>query len=315
MNPSAPSPTAPAVAQPDAPAPVRPSTAQSFRTLTRRTFLYGMAASAAAAGYSVLGEAQWLEVTRTAVKVTRVPMRRPLRIVHLSDLHASEPVPMSHIRRAVAMALEQKPDFIALTGDYITWKFTDWDDYADALAPLARFAPTFAVKGNHDGGRWTVPPDGDNGYGDSMINRFLAKAGVELLSNDARVFRLGEQEVNIMGIGDYWTRNSRPADAFRKMAAQSPASASLPTVVLAHNPDTKSVCKPYTWDLMLSGHTHGGQVRIPFLPPLRLPIKDWTCYEGLNGYDGRHVYVTRGVGSIWGVRFNCRPEVSVIELS
>jgi predicted MPP superfamily phosphohydrolase len=231
----------------------------------------------------------------------------------MSDFHASAPVPMELIRRAVALGLKEKPDLILLTGDYITYRFHDWDEYVEALAPLARFAPTLAVKGNHDGGPFTIPAEGDAGDEDSLIDRFLHKAGVELLSNQARIVNIHGQEINIVGIGDYWSKKSRPKDAF---AHFTPAElAQRPTIVMAHNPDTKDVCQAYTWDLMLCGHTHGGQILLPFMPPLRLPVKDRRYYAGLKPFDGRHLYITRGVGSLWGVRLNCRPEVTILDLA
>ncbi|HSI84499.1 MAG: phosphodiesterase YaeI [Candidatus Methylacidiphilales bacterium] len=290
------------------------------RLFSRRAFLYGGTAALAGAAsfFPVLGEAHRLEVTHTPLRLTRVPLARPIRVLHMSDFHASEHVPMSLIRRAVALGIAEKPDIILLTGDYITYKFTDWDDYSDALAPLARCAPTYAVKGNHDGGRYTVPPLAPEavqreGEETSMIHLFLAKAGVQLLSNEARSVRIHGQDVNVVGIGDYWSHKSRPRDAFARVTREELAQ--RPTLVMAHNPDTKEVCKPWPWDLMLCGHTHGGQILLPYLPPLRLPVRDKRYYRGLMAYDNRHLYITRGVGSLWGIRMNCRPEVSIIDLA
>ena len=84
--------------------------------------------------------------------------------------------------------------------------------------------------------------------------------------------------------------------------------------MLSHNPDTKNNLIRYDWDLMLSGHTHGGQVVIPFLGAPFAPVKDKTVTQGLHKFRGRYLYVTRGVGSIAGFRLNCSPEVTILKI-
>ncbi len=92
--------------------------------------------------------------------------------------------------------------------------------------------------------------------------------------------------------------------AFTDVAADAPA------ILLAHNPDTKDVLADRPWDLMLSGHTHGGQVVLPFVGERFVPVRDKRFIAGLKEWNGRQVYVTRGVGNVAGVRINCRPEVT-----
>jgi hypothetical protein len=97
--------------------------------------------------------------------------------------------------------------------------------------------------------------------------------------------------------------------AFAEVPADDPA------ILLAHNPDTKDVLGDRPWDLMLSGHTHGGQVVLPIVGERFVPVRDKRFIAGLKRWNGRQVYVTRGVGNIDGVRVNCRPEVSVLDLA
>jgi hypothetical protein len=84
--------------------------------------------------------------------------------------------------------------------------------------------------------------------------------------------------------------------------------------LLAHNPDSKDILGAYPWDLMLCGHTHGGQVRLPIVGPAFAPVRDKRYVEGLKPWNDRLIFVTRGVGNYVGVRFNCRPEVSLLNL-
>ena len=87
-----------------------------------------------------------------------------------------------------------------------------------------------------------------------------------------------------------------------------------PIVLLNHNPDGKDAVGLYPWQLMLSGHTHGGQVIVPFLGPRYAPVDDKRYVEGLKPWGTRQIHVSRGVGNVWSVRFRCRPEVTLLEL-
>ena len=89
----------------------------------------------------------------------------------------------------------------------------------------------------------------------------------------------------------------------------------VPTLLLAHNPDTKDVAWPFAWDAMLSGHTHGGQVVLPWIGPPFVPVEDRRFIAGLHSWRDRWIYTTRGVGNILGVRVNCRPEVTLLEVT
>jgi uncharacterized protein len=228
--------------------------------------------------------------------------------VQLSDLHASPSVPFSLIEKAVEMGLEAKPDVICLTGDFVT-DATPFDqaEYARILQRLSNAAPTFGTLGNHDGGAWA---DSVGGFKDNTIVRSLLRAGnVSLLHNRSEVVDVRGQSIRFAGVGDLWSDGVHGDLAFADVTAEGPA------ILLAHNPDTKDVLSKRPWDLMLSGHTHGGQVVLPFMGDAFVPIRDKRFIAGLKQWNGRQVYVTRGVGSIHGVRVNCRPEVTVLDLT
>jgi uncharacterized protein len=271
--------------------------------MTRRKLLFSFFAATPLI-YPCYWEPRWLDVTRRRARLDQPVAGKPVRLLHLADLHASVFVPLSMINRAITAGLAQKPDLICVTGDFITMR-QDFDPggYARALRRLSRAAPTYAVLGNHDGGSWTRR---HFGYPDHrLVERILEDAGIELLHN--RSVRAGE--LTLVGVGDLW---SNEVNAHRAFAGVDPAT---PTVLLAHNPDTKDVVRRYDWDLLLSGHTHGGQVIIPFEGVRYAPVQDKRYIAGLKPWGSRLIHVTRGVGNLGGVRFRCRPEASLLVVS
>ncbi len=253
-------------------------------------------------------EPNWLERTIVRVKLPCKNLTRGVRILQLSDLHASPFVPFSLIENAVQLGLDAQPDVICLTGDFVTDR-SPFDDakYVGILRRMSSAAPVFASLGNHDGGRWA---GSHGGFKNSNIVRTLLDAGnISLLHNRSEVARVRNQSIRFAGVGDLWSDGVNGDLAFADVPADDPA------ILLAHNPDTKDVLANRPWDLMLSGHTHGGQVVLPLLGERFVPIRDKRFIAGLKQWNGRQVYVTRGVGSIDGVRVNCRPEVTVLDLA
>jgi predicted MPP superfamily phosphohydrolase len=252
-------------------------------------------------------EPNWLERTFHRVNLPCKSLTSGARILHLSDLHASPAVPFSLIANAVELGLAAKPDVICLTGDFVT-DATPFDEaeYARILQRLSSAAPVFASLGNHDGGAWAASV---GGLKDSSVVRGLLRAGnIPLLHNRSEVMRVRDQSIRFAGVGDLWNDGVDGDRAFADVPADDPA------ILLAHNPDTKDVLADRPWDLMLSGHTHGGQVVLPILGERFVPVRDKRFIAGLKQWNGRQVYVTRGVGNIDGVRVNCRPEVTVLDL-
>ena len=174
------------------------------------------------------------------------------------------------------------------------------------LRSLAKKAPTFAVLGNHDGGLWAA---GAGGFSTtSEVTSLLVESGVTVLSNRSERLSFAGQAVQIVGVGDMWAGDLQPALAFEGMRPD------IPTIVLSHNPDSKAMLGKYPWDLMLSGHTHGGQVVVPGLRINPAPVWDRAYIAGLNQWRGRWIDTSRGVGNVSGIRFNCRPEVTHLHL-
>jgi predicted MPP superfamily phosphohydrolase len=277
--------------------------------LTRRKLLSLVPFAASCAPAYAFGlEPNWLERTYHRVKLPCPGLAGGLRILQLSDFHASSVVPFSLIENSVELGLEAKPDVICLTGDFVTDAAAfDETKYVGILRRLSSAAPVFASLGNHDGGRWSASI---HGFKDSSVIRRLLRAGnVALLHNRSEVLRVRDQSVRFAGVGDLWSDGVNGDLAFADVRPDDPA------ILLAHNPDTKDALADRPWDLMLSGHTHGGQVVLPFIGERFVPVRDKRFIAGLKQWNGRQVYITRGVGSIRGVRVNCRPEVTILDLS
>jgi predicted MPP superfamily phosphohydrolase len=165
-----------------------------------------------------------------------------------------------------------------------------------------------ACLGNHDGGSWIAARGGPRELG-TMID-FLNSAGIDVLVNQSRIITLGGRDLIVGGAGDLWTEHFQP-DRLRDALPRTPHP---PVVLLSHNPDSKDALRDLPWDLMLSGHTHGGQLVLPGLGTPFAPVRDQRFVSGLHEWEGRQIHITRGVGNLHGVRFNCRPEVSLLEL-
>jgi predicted MPP superfamily phosphohydrolase len=281
--------------------------------MNRRTFLLALGGAAAgcaigAPAYAWRFEPNWLELTHRRARLGGTPRARPIRLLHLSDLHASDTVPLPFIERALRMGLAEEPDLICLTGDFITGRFDLGAGYRRVLSLAAGAAPTYACLGNHDGGAWVAHR---GGYRDTQpISQFLRDCGIQCLVNEAHTLRVRDEALALAGIGDFWTEYFEPRRAFSGLGGPDRP----PVVVLAHNPDIKDEIAGEAWDLMLSGHTHGGQVRLPLLGTPFAPVKDLRFVAGMYDWNGRRLHITRGVGNLHGVRFNCRPEVSVVDL-
>jgi predicted MPP superfamily phosphohydrolase len=287
------------------------------RHFTRKNFLRALAgtvvSAAAAGGYMRWLEPGWARVTHIPVTLPphlRTPGAPPLRVLHLSDLHAHrEWVPLPLIAHAVALGLAQKPDLICLTGDFITQRYEFFPEYVRIMSALAAAAPTYACLGNHDGGPWAHPTGGYR-HGEA-VREFLRASGIELIHNSVRETTVRGRRVQLFGAGDWWAGECLPAVAFNR----APARGDTVRLVLSHNPDAKSTFADFDWDLMLCGHTHGGQIGIPLLARRFAPVQDKRFIAGLYPWENRQLFITRGVGNLHHARFLCRPEVSLLEIA
>jgi len=209
----------------------------------------------------------------------------------------------AELERGLVAGLSQRPDLICFTGDFVSAaKGFDHSGLRRMLRRAGDTAQTCAVLGNHDGGDW-LSRCGEIGSTDLMSD-LIRSSGVRLLHNEAAA----EEDLTLIGVGDLWSGQFEPTRAF------SGARGGKARIVLCHNPDGKGALRGLPWDLMLSGHTHGGQVRIPGILPSWTPVKDKRFVSGLYQWQGRQLFISRGLGSPTHVRAFCRPEVSILHL-
>ena len=275
--------------------------------ITRRRFLklaLGAAGAALSTGaYAHLVEPRWVDYVPVAMPLPHLPPELAGKtLVQMSDLHIGNRFDWGYIVRALERVRRMQPDFVAYTGDFVTYESAQ---QLDQLAAVMQHAPpgrlgTVAVLGNHDYG-----PGWSNSRIAAQVAQRLNEAGVTVLRNQVALCA----GLQIGGVDDWWGPN------FDLEAVISHLEPALPTIVLSHNPDTADL--PDWSDYrgwILSGHTHGGQVRPPFLPPA-LPVRNKRYSAGLFDLaDGRRLYVNRALGNLWPVRFNVRPEVTVFTL-
>ena len=246
-----------------------------------------------------------MEVTNIALPVRGLPSAlQGVAACQISDFHLDMDEDVERLELAVDAINREKPEFVFLTGDYFSGPDT-MRRYVGAFRhALARLNPkvgVFAVAGNHD--HWSSF---------DTIAAALDAAGVDLLSNANRPLKLRGEQLVVVGIDDLWARRAEPSRAFKDVAPEAA------TIVLAHNPDTALYARHLSPGVMLSGHTHGGVVRIPFYgSPLRSILRiGKQFYAGLNRYEDFYIYTNRGLGTFWlRIRINCRPEISRFSLT
>lgn len=252
------------------------------------------------------------KVVRYTVPIARLPRSLDgVRFVQISDTHLGPRIPADYLRRVIEHALALKPDAFILSGDYVHNGKGPNELAASLFEPLTRAAPVVGVLGNHD---W---------YGDGPdMARRLKAIGVRLVDND-RVFLTGERSLVetddgsslcIAGFGDLKTATVEPDRALGGV------DDSTPRIVISHNPDTAElpeVVRGPRVDLMVSGHYHGGQVKLPVIGTLPfIQSRHGTKYfGGLVRGPAFPVIVSRGIGmSIMPVRLGVPPELVEITL-
>ena len=264
----------------------------------------GAAAAAGALGaYAFLVEPRWLQVTRTRIHARGLhPSLEGFRIALLTDLHAGEGTPLSVIRRACRLAVAEKPHLVALTGDFAADDAPGFRRVLSALECLDAPYGVYAVPGNHD-----------HTVGIEKWHRDVGEHPVVRdLTNRAVVHDVEGARLCVAGVDDY-SQGQPDLDVL------PPPGERDFTLLLAHDPDqAERARRDYdAVDLIVSGHTHGGQVRLPFVGALRNPAEREDLYEeGLRRRPWTQVYTSRGVGTVHiPVRFLCRPEVAVLVLT
>lgn len=274
------------------------------KLVTRRRFLQvSVAAGLGTCLYTWRVEPHWVEVVERRLPILNLPEElRGSRLVQLSDLHIGPRVDDRYLIRTLQRVQQLSPEIVVYTGDFTSYEAEGLGHFTRMIPHLAtgRHA-TIGILGNHDyGPGWSHPDIAEN------IVELVAAKGIQVLRNQVTDIR----GLNIVGLDDLW------GGRFALEKALSHVQPEQPSIVLSHNPDSADEpgWEPYSgW--ILSGHTHGGQCKPPFLPAPLLPVKNRRYQAGQYELSGaRMLYINRGLGHLLRVRFNVRPEVTVFQL-
>jgi predicted MPP superfamily phosphohydrolase len=274
-------------------------------SVTRRQFVRALVAAplvgiSTASAYATLIEPFNYLISQTDIYLKDLPGSfENYRITQLTDIHHSKILGIEEVRRVVRLAQQTTPDIFVLTGDYATTYRRYIEPCAEALASLHAPDGVWAVLGNHD--HYTDP---------ELTTRALERQHIIVLNNRNTTLRRGSDVIQLAGIDD-WTWNATDwSKAFTGLNKKTP------TVLLSHQPGVLDFDQTQNMSLILSGHTHGGQIKLPLLGTLaRFATKDLRYTQGLFHYKDVQLYVSSGTGVIGlPVRFGVRPEIAVLRL-
>jgi predicted MPP superfamily phosphohydrolase len=258
-------------------------------------------------GYRI--EPTWLEVNRINIAVADLPPAfAGFRIAQLSDFHASRHVTSAYLEEAIAMAHAEQPDLVVLTGDFVHVGYRYVETVAQCLGSLQAPYGVFAVLGNHDFSVRNALGIRRYRHLSHAVAKALRSRGIQVLQNESCTLAKEGKSLHVVGVDDLW---SRGCDLERAFAGLSPT---LPTIVLAHNPRTVERLGKQRCDLMLSGHTHGGQVKLAGIGTPTLGRKARHLAAGLYSDGSTQLYVNKGVGFGFRFRYGVRPEIAIFTL-
>lgn len=224
-------------------------------------------------------------------------LKKPLRVCALGDIHFDPIYEVDWMEHIASSLTQLKPDLIVYTGDFVTGSVRRMPDLAEILGDAEARIGSFATLGNHD--HWS---------GVKRVTSSLEHNGIQVLRNAS--IRLPEEDnFYLSSLDSYWAGTPNP-----KILDQTPEDSRH--LLLVHEPDTFLTLTNPRIKLQISGHTHGGQVRIPAIGALRLPKWGTKFQQGLYLRDDRKLYVNRGVGTLRPhIRFHCPPEITVFDLT
>jgi len=247
-------------------------------------------------------ETRRVEVVRPTLVLPRLaPEFDGYRLVQIGDFHLDDWMQQGRLNRIMELVNEQRPDLVAIMGDFASYSARRLDAglLVGALRRLSARDGVFATLGNHD---YLTDVD--------LVRRCVRDAGITELLNDVYTLKRGGAGLHVAGIDDVMEGRSRLDLVLGRLPEEGAA------ILLAHEPDFADVASATgRFDLQLSGHSHGGQVRVPLLTRLVLPPFSQRYPRGLREVGGMVLYTNRGLGTVHArLRFLSRPEITVLTL-
>ena len=237
------------------------------------------------------------------------------RLLHLTDLHTGQ-TSQKYLQRVLAHTPAWRPDLIVITGDLIEYRPTSLAKLEVLLRLLRAPDGVAATFGNHDYHEYSWRHVGARSAHRSIhkqLRRLLARHHVECLCNRSLAIRRGSSCLRIVGLDELWAGRCDPKTAFDQVEAGEPC------ICLQHNPDGLPLLRDYSWQWMLCGHTHGGQVDLPFVGPLFVPVENRRWLRGIFEFPDSHgnvrrMFVSHGLGAGTPVRVRVPPEATLFTL-
>ncbi|MDJ0737045.1 MAG: metallophosphoesterase [Nostocaceae cyanobacterium] len=251
--------------------------------------------------YAYLIEPNWIEIKSLRLNLPHLASEFDgYRIAQISDIHTDKWTKQRRLKRIVRLINQQHPDLVVITGDLVTRRSQQFlTKLQPALTQLTPKDKTVAVLGNHD---YENNPQ--------VIIKALQARGIITLRNHIYTLKRGNAMLHIAGVDDVNARRNRLDLILKQLTGEDCA------ILLAHEPDFADISAgTKRFDLQLSGHSHAGQIRLPFLKPPILPPNGRKYYSGLYNLGEMLLYTNRGIG-MTGLhfRFACRPEITVFTL-
>jgi predicted MPP superfamily phosphohydrolase len=278
-------------------------------SFTRRKFLYLTAAAGvgAIAIDSTLFEPNRPRIVRVDLLLRRWPERLDgFTVALLSDFHYDPHFSAHPIHAAIGMVNEHHPNLIALTGDFVSLPlFGDEQEAARSAEPCAQLLKQ--MKSTH--GLWAVMGNHDYYTNPRTVTSALEAEGIHVLANTSSAIEVDGARFWLAGVNDVQSRTANLDETLRGVPKDEP------TILLAHEPDYADHVARFPVDLQLSGHSHGGQVRLPVVGPLYLPELARKYVMGLYRIGNLSLYTNPGLGTVGlPVRWNCPPEITLFTL-
>ncbi len=273
---------------------------------SRRRVLNAAGNLALAAPFAVVGYGTFIERTNFHVREIELPISNlapgleGLRILQVSDIHMGAFLSERQVAKVVDAGQEHRPHLAVITGDLISMRGDPLDACIRQLARIKADAGVFGCMGNHE--RYALAED--------YCEEAAARAGIRFLRKQAQILRFGGDTLNLAGVD----HQSHHGGAQYLVATENLKQPDALNLLLSHNPDVLPVAADQGWDVMLSGHTHGGQINIEILDESITPARLLTPYiYGTYRVRNTTGYVTRGIGTI-GIpaRIGAPPEITVI---
>ncbi len=227
-----------------------------------------------------------------------------MRIAQISNLHTAHGTPLWYLRKVIAEVNGLKPDIVLITGDLVTHGLKWVEAAADIVGAIE--APKYAIFGNHDYTHSMDTWEGEDVA--TALQRALERRNVTVLRNRAVSIEHPEGRLWLVGLEDLWSGRFDAAKAFANVDPNEP------TICLSHNPDTVLLLQRYAPQWVLAGHTHGGQIRLPLLGSVVMPLRHKEFDAGFFQVGPTRMYITRGIGFRVRVRFRCPPEAPIFTL-